>query len=95
MEETARKNSTCPTCDRLEHEYQVAIDEISSVVRTRFPTLSQKLHELHKWQDIRDRSVKAIYEHKASHNRESPDTLRPETEGVDSLGKIDGTFGHE
>jgi hypothetical protein len=67
MEETARKNSTCPTCDRLEGDYQVAIDEISSVVRTRFPTLRQKLQELHKWQDIRDGSVKAIYEHKASH----------------------------
>jgi hypothetical protein len=59
----------CPACDRLESEYQRAVLEIHSVVRTRFATLHEKLRELHKWQDIRDGAVKAFYEHKASHTR--------------------------
>jgi hypothetical protein len=59
--------STCPTCNRLENEYQRAILEIHSVVGRRFATPRQKLQELHKWQDIRDWAVKAFYEHKASH----------------------------
>jgi hypothetical protein len=59
----------CPACDRLKSEYQRAILEIHSVVRTRFVTLREKVRELHKWQDIRDAAVKAFYEHKASHTR--------------------------
>ena len=94
MEETARKSSTCPTCDRLENDYQLAVDEISSVVRTRFPTLRQKLRELHKWQDIRDGSLKTLYEHKASQHSQAPNPLDSETEGVDSVARIDATFGH-
>jgi hypothetical protein len=69
IEEPAHRNSKCPACDRLENEYQCAIHEIFFVVRTRFPTLSGKLQELHKWQDIRDGALKAFYEHKASHGR--------------------------
>src|SRR5713101_3837314 len=55
--------------DRLENEYQCAIHEIFSVVRTRFPTLCQRLWELHERQDIRDKAVKAFYEHKKAHAR--------------------------
>src|SRR6266446_3156839 len=48
------RNSKCLACDSLEGEYQCAIHEIFSVVRTRFPTLRQKLRELHQWHDLPD-----------------------------------------
>jgi type II secretory ATPase GspE/PulE/Tfp pilus assembly ATPase PilB-like protein len=69
IEEPAYRSSKCPACNKLEYEYQCAIHEIFSVVRTRFPTLREKLQELHKWQDIRDGAVKVFYKHKASHIR--------------------------
>jgi hypothetical protein len=69
IEEPAHGNSKCPVCDRLENEYEYTILEIRSVVRTRFPALREKLRELHKWQDIRDGALRALYKHKASHIR--------------------------
>ena len=69
IEEPAYRSSKCPACNRLEGEYQCAIQEIFSVVKTRFPTLPQNLRELHKWQDIRDGAVKVFYKHKTSHIR--------------------------
>jgi len=63
------RTAKCPKRDDLELEYQHTVDEISSVVMTRFPTLCKKIQELHKWQDGRDRALGAFYEHKASHIR--------------------------
>ena len=61
--------SKCPQCDNLEREYQHSVDEICSVVRTRFPSLSAKIQDLHKWQDSRDKALAIFYQHKSSHIR--------------------------
>ncbi len=63
------RTSKCPKCDNLEREYQHTVDEIYSVVRTRFSTLCEKIQNLHKWQDSRDGALRVFYEHKASHFR--------------------------
>src|SRR5437879_2654330 len=57
----------CPDCQRLEREYQLTIAEIYSVVGGRFKTLREKLRELFRWQDVRDKAVEAFYEHKKTH----------------------------
>ena len=54
----------CRDCERLEREYQLAIAKIYSVVGGRFETLGEKLRELFRCQDVRDKAVKAFYEHK-------------------------------
>jgi len=57
----------CPDCEILEREYQLTIAEINSVVGRRFKTVGEKLYELFRWQDTRDKAVKAFYQHKKSH----------------------------
>jgi len=69
METLAHRTARCSECDNLEREYQHSIDEIYSVVRMRFPSLGEKIQDLHKWQDSRDRALHMFYEHKASHSR--------------------------
>jgi hypothetical protein len=59
----------CRDCERLEREYQRTIAEIHSVVAGRFETLGDKLHELFRCQDVRDKLLKAFYEHKKAHAR--------------------------
>jgi len=67
---SAMKHSLlCPDCERLEREYQRTIVEIYSVVGGRFKTVGEKLRELFRWQDVRDKAVKAFYEHKKTHVR--------------------------
>jgi hypothetical protein len=69
-EEPACANAKCHRCGGLENEYQRSLAEISFVVSKRFSIPPEKLRELHKWQDIRDDAVKALYRHKASHKRD-------------------------
>jgi len=57
----------CHECERLEREYQLAIAEIYSVVDGRFETAGEKLRELFRRQDVRDKAVKAFHEHKKAH----------------------------
>ncbi len=52
----------CTDCTRLEREYQLTIVEIYSVVGRRFKTVGEKLHELVRWQDLRDKAVKVFYQ---------------------------------
>jgi len=59
----------CPDCKRLEREYQLTIAEIYSVVGGRFKSVREKLHQLFRWQDVRDEAVEAFYEHKKTHVR--------------------------
>jgi hypothetical protein len=51
----------------LEREYQLTIAEIYSGVGGRFETIGEKLRELFRCQDVRDKAVKALYEHKKAH----------------------------
>jgi len=73
---TMKASLSCPDCDRLEREYQLTIAEICSVVGKRFKTIGEKLCELFRWQDVRDRAVKACYEHKKTHARGASGTRR-------------------
>lgn len=66
----------CPDCKRLEREYQLTIVELYSVVARRFKTVGEKLRELFRWQDMRDKAVKAFYEHKKAHARAASDQRR-------------------
>jgi len=59
----------CTDCKRLEREYQLTIVEIYSVVGRRFKTVGEKLHELFRWQDLRDKAVKVFYQHKKTHTK--------------------------
>ncbi len=59
----------CSHCNRLEIEYQRTIGEINSVVGGRFNAVGEKLRELRRWQDVRDKAVKTLYEHKKIHPR--------------------------
>jgi len=58
---------SCPDCERLEHEYDLTIGEIYSVVDGRFGTVSEKLRELWRWQDMRDNVLKVLDKHKRTH----------------------------
>ena len=55
----------CPKCNRLGREYQLTIGQIYSVVEGGFKTVGEKLHELFRWQEMRDEAVKTFYEHNA------------------------------
>lgn len=57
----------CPDCARLERAYRLTVLEIYSVVDGRFNTVREKLRELFRWQDVRDKAVEAFYEHKKTH----------------------------
>ncbi len=59
----------CHECERLEREYQLTIAEIYSVVDGRFGTVGEKLRELFRRPDVRDKAVKALDEHKKAHAR--------------------------
>jgi hypothetical protein len=59
----------CPDCQRLEREYQITIVEINSVVGGKFKAVRDKLRELFRWQDARDKAVTAFYDHKKTHAR--------------------------
>jgi hypothetical protein len=58
MKTTASHTSPrCDECHRLEGEYQLAVEEIYSVVHGTFRNLAEKLTRLYEWQDVRDRAV--------------------------------------
>ena len=58
---------SCPQCERLEHRYQVVLEKLHLTVDRRFNTLSDKLRELYKWQDVRDDVARALHVHKRVH----------------------------
>jgi len=62
-----KRSLLCHDCQRLEREYQLTIVEIYSVVGRRFQTVGEKLRELSRWQDTRDKAVNAFYQHKKTH----------------------------
>jgi len=64
-----KRFAMCRDCERLEREYQLTIAEIYSVVGRRFETAGEKLRELFRCQDVRDKAVKAFYEHKKARAR--------------------------
>ena len=59
--------SDCPECEKLERKYQLTIGEIYSVVGGKFNTVGEKLRELFRWQDMRDKTLKTLYAHKKTH----------------------------
>ena len=63
----AHVTKPCPECDRLETEYEHSVGEIRSVVGGKFNTVGEKLRELFRWQDVRDKTVKTIHKHKETH----------------------------
>jgi hypothetical protein len=60
----------CSECERLERDCQIAAANISLVVSTRFNSLSEKLQQLHKWQDVRAKAMEKFYHHKNSHSHQ-------------------------
>lgn len=72
----SQTTSTCRKCDDLERQYQRTVDEIYSVLRTRFPAVCEKVLELRKWQDIRNNAIEAFHEHKKSHIRRAAEPER-------------------
>lgn len=63
-------SSRCGECDRLELDLQVAVANIAFVVSTKFPDFGEKLRQLHKWQEMKDKANEALYTHKKSHVHE-------------------------
>lgn len=63
-------SSRCGECERLELDLQVAVTNISFVVSTKFPEFSEKLRQLHKWQEMKDKAMETLYTHKKSHIHE-------------------------
>jgi hypothetical protein len=59
----------CLECDALERRYRGIIRQIDDVVDGRFPSVAEKIEALHKYQDLRDEVMKALYEHKRTHRR--------------------------
>ena len=59
----------CPECKRLELAVQVSIMEIQAVVKGSFETVDEKLNRLFEKQDIRDKVIRSLYAHKATHYR--------------------------
>jgi hypothetical protein len=62
-----KRSVMCPECEILERVYQLTVAEIYSVVGRRFETAGEKLRELFRCQDVRDKAVKVFYEHKKAH----------------------------
>ena len=63
---------SCRECERLEREYELIIGEIYSVVDGRVGTISEKLRELWRWQEARDKVLKVIYKHKRTQSTTIP-----------------------
>jgi len=80
MEAPPPQTPGCRKCNSLQRQYQRSVREISSVVKRRFSVLGEKLRELHKWQDIRDKAVSAMNEHRKSHIAGQHDVLGTTTE---------------
>ena len=55
---------SCPECERLEVAYQTAIDGIQAAMRGG-RTVGEKLADIYRKQDERDRAIKEFYSHKA------------------------------
>jgi|SRR6266487_1336898 hypothetical protein len=64
---TSKISDKCRQCQKLEHQYQVSVDEIFAVLDRRFLTMEEKLCRLHELQDMRDKAAQAWSEHKRSH----------------------------
>ncbi len=58
---------SCSQCESLEHRYQVALAKIHLTVDRRFSTVSEKLRELYRWQDVRDEAVGELHAHRRAH----------------------------
>jgi len=63
-------HNPCSECARLERDCKIADVNISLVVCTRFKTFSEKLQQLHKWQDVRAKAMEKFYHHKNSHSHQ-------------------------
>ncbi|MBV9181183.1 MAG: hypothetical protein JO356_07720 [Acidobacteria bacterium] len=66
----------CSICQNLEHDYQVCVREINSILQRRFRSGGEKLRELFRWQDRRDRAVQALYAHRKTHDISPQDRLK-------------------
>jgi len=65
-----RLHLACPSCERLEREYDSTIRAIYSVIDKKFKSLAEKVGELFRWQDLRDETIERLYEHKRVHRAE-------------------------
>jgi len=64
-------NDSCPECERLEVAYQTTIDGIQAAMRGA-RTYSEKLADIYRKQDERDRVMREFYSHKAqAHSRKT------------------------
>jgi hypothetical protein len=60
-------HNPCSECARLERDCEIADANIRLVVSTRFKSFSEKLQQLHKWQDVRAKAMEKLYHHKSSY----------------------------
>lgn len=61
----------CRECQKLEGEYDRAIERIRTVVQERFNSLHEKILALHEAQEVRDSHVRLLYDHLKNHPRRS------------------------
>jgi hypothetical protein len=61
----------CRECQRLESEYDRAIEVIRAVVRERFNSVREKIFALHEAQEVRDSHLRLLYDHRRNHPRKS------------------------
>lgn len=62
----------CAECERLELTYRLAVDHIYEAVGSMYPSLREKVLELHRWQDRRDETIEDFYQHKKNHTLKKP-----------------------
>ena len=61
----------CARCDVLERQYKQAIGRIREVIEVRSYTLREKVRELHRGQENRDKAIEAFYAHKRTHRSQN------------------------
>jgi len=69
----------CPECQKLDREYERAVDGIYFVVNTRSESAGDKTRDLEEAQGARDRIIVALNQPRQSHSGKPSDSLAPDS----------------
>ena len=62
----------CRECEELERNYERAIRHIKAAVQGNYSSVAERLHDLRRWQNQRDKALRKLYKHKHTHARKKP-----------------------
>jgi hypothetical protein len=82
------RSAGCSECQKLECAYERSVARIFEVIH-KVKHIGDKIHQLRRMQDLRDRAIEAFYRHKKEHPKAKrhPQSARPSDEGHIQCGR--------